>query len=80
MPVAFPLVLTPELLALASVYGATESLEVSIGGLVVGLVAGIVAGALRRTRPGLWLATARLTASFAVIAGFALIVEGIRDV
>ncbi len=80
VPVAFPLLLTPELVALISVYGATESLGTTVAALAVALAVSVAAGLLRRTRPRLWIATTRLLASGAVVAGFALIVEGIRDV
>lgn len=80
VPVTFPLMITPELVALASIYGATESGGVAIGGVAIALLAGAGAGLLRQRRPRLWLASARFLAAFLILAGFALVVEGIRDV
>ncbi len=80
VPVAFPLLLTPELIALISIFGATESATRSIGGLLVAIGAGVALGWVAHRRPQLWLAGARLLGAFLVLAGFALVVEGIRDV
>ena len=80
VPVAFPLLLTPELVALISVYGATESFGTTVAALGVALAVSVAVGFLRRSRPRFWIATTRFLASGAIVAGFALIVEGIRDV
>jgi small neutral amino acid transporter SnatA (MarC family) len=80
VPVAFPLLITPEVVALVAIFGATESAAVSIGGLAVALAAGVATGALRRLRPSVWTAGARMLAAVLILAGIALIVEGIRDV
>lgn len=80
VPVAFPLLLTPELVALVSIFGATEPATRSVGGLLVALTVGVAAGAVRHRHPTLWLAGARLFATVLLLAGLALVVEGIRDV
>lgn len=80
VPVAFPLLISPELVALVSIFGATEPATRSVAGLVVALALATAAGLAGHRRPSLWLATARLMAALLVLAGVALIVEGIRDV
>lgn len=80
VPVAFPLLITPEIVALVSIFGATEPATRSFGGLAVAVALGVAAGAIARRRPSLWLAGARLLAAVLILAGIALIVEGIRDV
>lgn len=80
MPVAFPLLITPEVTALVLIFGATESAAVSVGGIATALAIAVALGMLRRRRPSLWTASARLLAALLVVAGVALIVEGIRDV
>ena len=80
VPVAFPLLLTPELVALVFIYGATEPAARSVGGLGLALVTGAAVGWITHRRPTVWLASARLLAAFLILVGVALIVEGIRDV
>lgn len=80
IPIAFPLLLTPQLVVLAVLFGATESFAAAWGLLAVCVAAGAAAGALRQRRPELWLATARLLGAVLVALGVALVVAGIRDV
>ena len=80
VPIAFPLLLTPQLAMLAVLFGATESLAMSWGGMAVGVAVGAAGGRLRLQRPMLWRATAQLTAAVLVLVGIALVVAGIRDV
>lgn len=80
VPVAFPLLITPELVAFVSIYGATEPATTSIGGMVAALVLGVAVGKFSYRRPGVWSAGARLFAAVLVLAGLAMVVEGIRDV
>lgn len=80
IPIAFPLLLTPQLASLVVLFGATESVAIAWGGLVVGVVAGAAVGRARYRRPGLWLAAARFLGAALVAVGIALVVAGIRDV
>jgi small neutral amino acid transporter SnatA (MarC family) len=80
VPVAFPLLLTPELIGLVSIFGATEPATRSIGGLVVAVAIAVGSGAIAHRRPTLWLAGARFFAALLILAGLAMVVEGIRDV
>ncbi len=80
IPIAFPLLFTPQLAALAVLFGATESFGIAWGWLVTSVVAGAAVGHLRYRRPGLWLALARILGALLVALGIALVVAGIRDV
>ncbi len=80
VPIAFPLLFTPQLAVLTILFGATESIATAWGWLAVGVGAGVAAGGLRYRRPELWLALARLLAAVLVILGIALVIAGIRDV
>lgn len=80
LPVSFPLLLTPPLVVLAILSGATEPFPAAWGLLVAGVAAGVAAGKLRMRTPGLWLALARLLGAVLVVLGIALVVAGIRDV
>ena len=80
VPVAFPLLLTPELVALVLIFGATEPAARSVGGLGLALLVGVFAARMAHRRPTVWLASARLLAAVLILVGVALIVEGIRDV
>ncbi len=80
VPIAFPLLFTPQLAVLAILFGATESFAPAWGWLAVGVGAGVAGGGLRCRRPELWLALARVLAAVLVILGIALMIAGIRDV
>lgn len=80
VPVAFPLLITPELVALISIFGATEPATRSLGGLALALAIGAATALVAHRRPGLWLAGARLFAAVLILVGLAMVVEGIRDV
>ena len=80
VPIAFPLLLTPQLAVLAILFGATESLAMAWGWLMVGVVAGAGAGQLSHRRPMLWRGVAQLTAALLILVGIALVIAGIRDV
>ncbi len=80
VPMAFPLLITPELVALVSLFGATEPATRSAGGLIAAIAVGTATGAAAHRRPSLWLAAARLFAAMLILGGLAMIVEGIRDV
>lgn len=80
VPVAFPLMITPELVALVSIFGATEPATRSVGGLITAVALGAASGAIGHRHRALWLAGARFFAAVLILGGVALIVEGIRDV
>ncbi len=80
VPIAFPLLFTPQLAALAVLFGATEPLPMAWGWLTASVVAGAASGGLRQRRPELWLALARVLAAALIVAGIALLIAGIRDV
>ncbi len=80
VPVAFPLLFTPQLAALAVLFGGTESTSVAAGMLALALVVTVAVGMLRRTREALWLASARFFGALLIIVAVLEVVEGIRDV
>jgi hypothetical protein len=80
VPVAFPLLFTPQLAVLAILYGATESVGIAWGGLAVAVGIGAAVGFLRYRRPALWAGVARLAGAVLVVVAVALTVAGIRDV
>lgn len=80
LPIAFPLLLTPQLVVLAILFGATEPVAAAWGFLTVGVAVGVAVGGLRLRTPGLWLALARFLGAVLVVLGIALVVAGIRDV
>jgi small neutral amino acid transporter SnatA (MarC family) len=80
VPVAFPLLFTPQLAALAVLFGGTESTTVAVGMLALALVVAIAVGMMRRTREALWLASARFFGALLIIVAVLEVVEGIRDV
>ncbi len=80
VPVAFPLLITPELIALVTIFGATEPAVRSIGGVAAALALGLGSGFAAYRRPSLWSATARLFGALLILGGIAMLVEGIRDV
>jgi small neutral amino acid transporter SnatA (MarC family) len=80
VPVAFPLLFTPELVALVTIYGSTESAGHAIAGVAVAAALGLATGVLVLRRPSLWLATARFLGAVLILGGIALVIEGIRDV
>lgn len=80
VPVAFPLLFTPQLAVLAILFGATEAFAPALGWLTAGVVAGVAVGGLRHYRPELWLAATRLFGAALVAVGIALVIAGIRDV
>ena len=80
IPLAFPLLLTPQLTALAVLFGATEAMAIAWGWLAVAVAVGAAVGRMRHRRPELWLALARLVAMVLMVVGVALVIAGIRDV
>ncbi len=80
VPVAFPLLFTPQLAVLAILFGATEPFGIAWGGLAVAVGIGAAVGLLRHRRPALWAGVARLAGAVLVVVAVALIVAGIRDV
>lgn len=80
VPVAFPLLFTPQLAALAVLFGGTESTGVAVGMLALAMVVAVAVGMMRRTRDALWLASARFFGAVLIIVAVLEVVEGIRDV
>ena len=80
VPVAFPLLITPQLALMTTSFAASESVGEAIGSLAASLLLTVGLGMVVHRRAGLWLAGARLLAGILILAGVALIVEGIRDV
>lgn len=77
IPVAFPLLLVPEAVVLAVLYGATESMGLVVAALVLALApVPVWAGRDGLVTRGL----VRLLAAVLVVAGIGLMVAGIRDV
>ena len=77
-PIAFPVLLVPELVVLVVLYGATESFGLLALGILVGLGLAVAWG--RRTAGSVDVGAVGLWAAVLLVAGFALIVAGIRDV
>jgi small neutral amino acid transporter SnatA (MarC family) len=80
VPVAFPLLFTPQLAALAVLFGGTESAAVAVGMLALALGVAVAVGMMRRTREALWLASARFFGALLIVVAVLEVVEGIRDV
>ena len=82
VPVAFPLLLTPGLVALALGAGADASTAETLGALASALVLAIVGATLRSGSFAVVVlaAAARLLAAAEIVAGVVVGVEGIRDV
>lgn len=80
VPIAFPLLFTPQLAVLAVLFGGTESKSVAVGTLAVALIIAVAVGMMRRTREALWLASARFFGALLIIVAVLEVVEGIRDV
>jgi len=80
VPVAFPLLFTPQLAVLAVLFGATQPVPLAWGWLAAAVVAGVAGGVLRCRRPGLWWALARWFGAVLVVVSIGLVVAGIRDV
>jgi small neutral amino acid transporter SnatA (MarC family) len=80
VPVAFPLLFTPQLATLAMLFGSTESTSIAVGMLALALVVVVAVGMMRRTREALWLASARFFGAVLIIVAVLEVVEGIRDV
>ncbi len=82
VPVAFPLLISPELFVLTISAGADENAAAVLGSLAVALVAVFALGAVPRrgATTALLRAGSRLTAALLMVAAVVLIVSGIRDV
>jgi small neutral amino acid transporter SnatA (MarC family) len=77
-PVAFPLLLVPEVVVLAVLYGATESVGTVLAASAAGLGAAALWGAV--TAGPVTRGAVRMFAALLIVAGVALLVMGIRDV
>lgn len=79
-PLAFPLLFTPQLAALAILLGSSESKAAAIGWLTAALALNVGVGAAPYRRPAVWTAAARFLGALLVILSVALVIAGIRDV
>jgi len=79
-PFAFPLLITPQLVVLMILLGATGSSPAAIGWLATVLAVTVGVSVVRYQRPGVWLAAAGSLGALLVILSVALVVAGIRDV
>ncbi len=82
VPVAFPLLLSPELVVLTISAGADEDAAAALAALAVALVAVLAVGAIpqRGVTEAVLRAGSRLAAAGLMVAAVVLIVSGIRDV
>jgi small neutral amino acid transporter SnatA (MarC family) len=80
VPVAFPLVLSPELAGFLVLFGATEPASSWLPALIIGLATVPAAAAIVVRRRGLWMASSRLAGALLIALAIAQIIEGIRDV
>jgi small neutral amino acid transporter SnatA (MarC family) len=80
VPLAFPMLLTPQLVVLAIRFGSTGSVAAAWGWMLVALAAGAAVGLVRCRRPELWWAVSRLLGATLVVVSLAMVVSGIRDV
>lgn len=82
VPVAFPLLIGPELFVLTISTGADESAVSVLGALALALTATFALGAVPRSdaQAALWRGASRLAAAVLMVAAVALIVSGIREV
>ena len=82
VPLAFPLLITPEVTVLVLSAGADEGAGAVTAGMAVGLALTVAAGFVRRTplATSLLRAGSRLLGALLVVAGIQLIIDGIRDV
>ncbi|MFQ5947326.1 MAG: hypothetical protein ACE5KX_00515 [Acidimicrobiia bacterium] len=83
VPVAFPLLLSPEFAVLMITAGSLESDGATLGALAITLVVLNLAGPVLtggRAVSRLWLAGSRLLGAALVVGAVALVIDGIRDV
>lgn len=85
VPLAFPLLLTPELAALSVSYGADEGVGVTLSALAVAGLAGWAAGTLLAGTRDAWHRTlvagaARFAGAVLAVAGVGLVVDGVRSI
>ena len=79
-PIAFPLILTPELASFTLLFAVTEPANRWLPVLAVALLTVPVAAIWQVRRPGLWRGSSRLVAALLVAVAITQIIEGIRDV
>ena len=81
LPVAFPVLLAPEVVAAATSYGADEGAPVTTAALAIAYGVCVVSYRALAGRPaGIRVGVERLAAVVATAAGLALVVSGILDV
>jgi small neutral amino acid transporter SnatA (MarC family) len=85
VPIAFPVLITPELAVAAVSFGADEGTATTVGGVVLALGLVAIVGSWRRLaedgpRPAWLVPLGRLLGAGAVVVGVARLVSGIFDV
>ncbi len=81
VPVAFPLLVTPELFVLVVALSVGASVGTALGAVAVALAtANVALMAPRGPKSGPWTAGARFHAAVLVVVGVAIVVDAIRDV
>jgi small neutral amino acid transporter SnatA (MarC family) len=82
VPLAFPLLITPELVALAIASGADEPFGSAFTAAAIGLAAGAAVGFVRRVgaADAILRGFSRLAGLGLVVVGIWMIIDGIRDV
>lgn len=85
IPLAFPLLLTPEMAALTVSYAADDGVSRTIGALVVATVASWALATVLSGRNDAWhttliSGTARFAGAIVAVAGVGLIVDGVRAI
>jgi small neutral amino acid transporter SnatA (MarC family) len=79
-PVAFPLVLSPELAGFLVLFAVTEPASVWLPALLIGLATLPAVAAIEIRRRSLWTASSRMAGAILIALAIAQIIEGIRDV
>jgi small neutral amino acid transporter SnatA (MarC family) len=85
VPIAFPVLITPELAVGAVAFGADEGTGITVAGILLGLVVAAALGswprmADDRPRPPWLVPVGRLLGAGAVVVGVARVVSGVFDV
>jgi small neutral amino acid transporter SnatA (MarC family) len=80
VPVAYPLLLRPEVLLSALTFGARLQIGPAVVLSLMAVAAGAVIGLVTMRRRRLWLAAVRLMGAGAIVVGVILVIDGLRAV
>jgi small neutral amino acid transporter SnatA (MarC family) len=82
VPIAFPLLITPELTVLVLSTGADEPTGYMLGALAIALLTANLVGQVpgSQAATAVWSGISRLLGAFLVVAGIEFVIDGIRDV